>query len=237
MKIYYKQDKSNHQYYLSNAMLKCVDSYKHLGVIMSRDLSWSNHLDASVNKASKVLGLLRRTIGSKNRETFSVLYRSLVRPPLEYASPVWSPYLVKDKLAIESIPRRASRIVLWYKRREISYEERCELPGLSTRERRREYFSLVACYKVVFTPLGTRALVPGYRHKMVLCSDFVPDMLICSHSTNRVRGKVQGTNKKRVHTENQSPVQCTSTRSRLVLGQGHRDRILAWVLEKKACSH
>ena len=112
MRISYKQDKRNRQYYLSNARLKCVDSYKDLGVIMSRDLSWSNHVDTLVNKANKVLGLLKRTIGSKNREIFSVLYRSLVRPLLEYASPVWSPYLVKDKLAIESIQRRASRIVL-----------------------------------------------------------------------------------------------------------------------------
>ena len=86
MRISYKQDKSNHQYHLSNAMLKCMDSYKDLGVIMSRDLSWSNHVDASVNKANKVLGLLKRTVGSKNREIFSVLSRSLVKPTLEYAS-------------------------------------------------------------------------------------------------------------------------------------------------------
>ena len=143
MRISYKQDKSNHQYYLSNEMLKCVDSYTDLGVNMSRDLSRSNHVDASVNKANKVLGLLKRTVGSKNREMFSVLYRSLVRPLLEYASSVWSPYLVKDKLAYESIQRRASRIALGKKRRELSYEERCELLGWSTLERRREYFSLV----------------------------------------------------------------------------------------------
>jgi len=117
---------------------------------MSRDLFWSNHVDASVNKANKVLGLLKHTIGSKNREIFSVLYRSLVRPLLEYASPVRSPYLVKDKLAIESIQRRASRIALRQKRREMSYEERCELLGWGTLERRREYSSLVECYKTVF---------------------------------------------------------------------------------------
>ena len=94
---------------------------------MSRDLSWSNHIDASVNKANKVLGLLKRTVGSKNRDIFSVLCRSLVRPLLEYASPVWSPYPVKNKLAIESVQRRASRIALGQKRREMTYEERCEL--------------------------------------------------------------------------------------------------------------
>ena len=70
MRISHKQDKSKHQYYLSDARLKCVDSYKDLGVIMSRDLSWSNHVNASVNKANKVLGLLKRTVGSKNREIF-----------------------------------------------------------------------------------------------------------------------------------------------------------------------
>ena len=55
MRISYKQDKRNHQYYLSNARLKYVDSYKDLGVIMSRDLFWSNHVDTFVNKANKVL--------------------------------------------------------------------------------------------------------------------------------------------------------------------------------------
>ena len=96
---------------------------------MSRDLSWSNHVDVIVNKANKVLGLLKRTVGSKNKEIFSMLYKPLVRPILEYACPVWSPHSVtiqdmhipgsvspmtciaKDILAIEKVQRRASRIV------------------------------------------------------------------------------------------------------------------------------
>lgn len=43
-----------------------------------------------------------------------------------------------------------SRIVLGQKRCEMSYEDRCELLGWSTLEHRREYFSLVECYKIVF---------------------------------------------------------------------------------------
>ena len=79
---------------------------------MSRDLSWSNNVDAIVNKANKVVGLIKRTVGSKNKEIFSMLYKSLVKPILEYECPVWSPYLVKDKLAIEKVQRRASRVAL-----------------------------------------------------------------------------------------------------------------------------
>ena len=112
MRISYKQDKSNHQYYLSNAMLKCVDSYEDLGVIMSRDLSWSNHVDASVNKVNKVLGLLKRTVGSKNRDIFSVLYRSLVRRLLEYASPVWSPFLVKKNWPLKAYNKEHQELPL-----------------------------------------------------------------------------------------------------------------------------
>ena len=75
MRITHKQDKSKHPYHLSNTELESVNSCKDLG-------------------------LLKRTVGSKNREIFSMLYKSSIRPILEYAWPVWSPCLVKDKLAI-----------------------------------------------------------------------------------------------------------------------------------------
>ena len=68
----------------------------------------------SVSKANNVLGVLKPTVCSKNREIVSALYRSLVRPLLEYASPVWSHYLVKDKLAIESIKRTGCIDALCY---------------------------------------------------------------------------------------------------------------------------
>ena len=75
MRIKHKQDKSKHPYHLSNTELESVNSCKDLG-------------------------LLKRTVGSKNREIFSMLYKSSIRPIQEYAWPVWSPCLVKDKLAI-----------------------------------------------------------------------------------------------------------------------------------------
>ena len=150
MRITHKQDKSKHPYHLLNKELKSVNSCKDPCVQVSRDLSWSNHVNAIVNKANKVVGLLKRTVGSKNREIFSMLFKSLVRPILDYACPVWSPYLVKDKLAIEKVQRRASRIALGQKLREMSYEERCILLNWNTLQHRREYLPVVECYKTVF---------------------------------------------------------------------------------------
>ena len=146
MRITHKQDKSKRPYHLSNAELKSVNSCKDLGVDVSRDWSWSNHVDAIVNNAHIVVGLQKRTVGSKNREIFSMLYKSLVRPILEYACPVWSPYLVKDYLALEKVRRRA----LSQKLCKMSYEEWCMLLNWNTLQHRRECLSVVECYKTVF---------------------------------------------------------------------------------------
>ena len=78
----------------------------------------------TINKANKLLGLVFRAEGSSNPGAFSTLYKSLVRPVLEYTAPVWNPYLVKDVLALERVKRRASRLALGQKRGEIEYEER-----------------------------------------------------------------------------------------------------------------
>ena len=45
------------------------------------------------------MGLLKRTVSSKNKEIFSMLCESLVISVLEYACPVWSPSkrMVKKK--------------------------------------------------------------------------------------------------------------------------------------------
>ena len=107
--------------------LKDVDNFKDLGVTITRDLSWGNHISITVNKANKVLGSIKRSVGTANTNVFSMLYKSLVRPILEYAVPVWCPYLVKDIHALANVQRRASRVALNQCKGYMSYEDRCKL--------------------------------------------------------------------------------------------------------------
>ena len=67
---------------------------------MASDLTWTKQVEELVRKANKVLSLLKRKVHSKNMKNFSILYKTFVRPILEYASPVWSPHLAKDINAI-----------------------------------------------------------------------------------------------------------------------------------------
>ena len=56
-----------------------------LGVIVGSDLKWREHVDRMVGKANSTLGMLKRTIESREPGLWKDLYVSLVRPHLEYA--------------------------------------------------------------------------------------------------------------------------------------------------------
>ena len=45
------------------------------------------------------------------RDMFIILYKSIVRPLLEYATCIWSPYLKKDIRRLESVQRKATKFV------------------------------------------------------------------------------------------------------------------------------
>ena len=149
MRITHTRDKSITQY-ISDKPLKDAKSFKDLCVTISKDLSWDNHISITVNKANNLLGLIKRSVGTTNVNIFSTLYLSLVRPILEYAVPVWCPYLVKDIRALESIQRRASRLALNQHKGEMPYADRCKLLKWPLLSDRRNYLSLIECYKFVF---------------------------------------------------------------------------------------
>ena len=70
------------------------------------------------------MGLLKRNVGPGNKEVFSRLYKALVIPILEYAVPLWSPYLQKNIDALERVQRRASKYALPMSSRESPCQER-----------------------------------------------------------------------------------------------------------------
>ena len=111
-----------------------VSSYKFLGVIISNDLSWNEHCDSIHKKATKrffVLQTLKRVgLGTNN---LVLVYCSIVRSIVEYASPVWAAIpLHLDKL-IESVQRQALKIIFG----RVDYTEALVLAGLESLSDRR----------------------------------------------------------------------------------------------------
>ena len=63
------------------------------------------------SKANSVKSFLQRNINSCTEMVKVACYKSMIRPILEYASTVWSPYTKKNILMIEAVQRRAARFV------------------------------------------------------------------------------------------------------------------------------
>lgn len=75
------------------------------------------------------------------------LYKTYVRPLLEYAFQIWSPYFQKDKDLLEKVQRRATKMVVGL--RDKPYEQRLAELGLSTLEQRRKRGDLIETYKIL----------------------------------------------------------------------------------------
>ena len=84
---------------------------KYLGVGLSNDLDWSHHINSITTRANKTLGLLRLTLKSCSPYIKNIAYKTLVRPQLEYCSPIWDPYEKGHILLLEKVQRRAARFV------------------------------------------------------------------------------------------------------------------------------
>ena len=66
-------------------------------------MSFSPHIQKISAKATRMLNFIRRNLYNYSKEMKSRAYLILVRPILEYASPVWDPHLVKDRDQIEKV--------------------------------------------------------------------------------------------------------------------------------------
>ena len=137
-------------YYVNDNQLKAVSKIKALGVYITSNLSWSMQVNKCANKANSVLGFIKRTVGPKNPELFLKLYKSLVRPILEYCSPVWCPHLKKDSSTLKKGQLRPSECRLGNIGRDMSYEESITGRFFKWSEHKQRFFlSLIECYKTL----------------------------------------------------------------------------------------
>ena len=75
--------------------IQIVQEEKDLGVVIDERLKFSEHVHKAVAKANRNVSLIFRNFTYIDIETFLALYKSLVRPHLEYAITVWTPHLKK----------------------------------------------------------------------------------------------------------------------------------------------
>ena len=130
---------------LERIVLEKSELEKDLGVHVDSDLKFSKHVEIQVNKANRLLGLIRRSYEHLDCASMKTLFTALVRPHLEFGNVAWSPRLEKDKALIEGVLRRATRIIPGLK--DLSYEERLQAMGIPSMSHRRARGDMIEVYK------------------------------------------------------------------------------------------
>ena len=130
-----------------NKPIPAVEEEKDLGVTFDQKMKFSNHVDGICASANRKLGVIKRTFSTMDKTGFMLLYKSIVRPSLEYCSTVWHPYFKKDITKIEKVQRRATRQVQSLRR--LNYEDRLKHLNLLSLAYRRHRSDMIQIFKMV----------------------------------------------------------------------------------------
>ena len=186
-----------------------MSSEHDLGIWCTADLKPSLHCQHAVSKAMKVLGLIKRTFKYFNNTSLSKLYKTYVRPHLEYCEQVWSPFLAGNIDSLENVQHRATKLVPSIAN--LPYEQRLKILNLQSLYARR-LRDLIEIYKILngFTGISmnnyftiiTDSRTRGhsmklfkersrlniskffYSNRVISCWNSLPDYIIAAESIN-----------------------------------------------------
>ena len=134
-------------YYFDGTILTVVDSTRDLGVEVDVDLSFDQHISNIVSKASSRVGTLFRGFISRKPILLRKAFVTYIRPILEYASNIWSPYLLKHVNLIEKVQRNFTKRIPSLSN--LAYAERLAVLNLETLECRRLKSDLIVYFKIL----------------------------------------------------------------------------------------
>lgn len=153
-----------------------VESHTDLGIIINSKLDWSEHIGSIVRKANSSIYMFKKAFQSPSRGLFLCLYKNYIRPLLEYAAVIWSPYLIKDINLLENVQRKLTR---WIPNiSDLPYDIRLEILQLTSLNIRRERGDLIQYFKILTSHnpavdlsylfvLNTDERLRGHRLKLV----------------------------------------------------------------------
>ena len=93
------------------------------------------------------LRVIKRTFKFINKDSFTILYKTYIRPHLEFCIQAWNPSLKKDIHTLEKVQRRATKLVPGI--RHLEYPDRLEMLNLYSLEQRRERGDLIEVFKIL----------------------------------------------------------------------------------------
>ena len=147
-------------YWMDDNKLKQSHCEKDLGIHIDDNLNFKKHITTIVNKATRIMAVVRKTFDYMDEEVFKLVFKGLVRPHLEYGAPIWSPHNKNLIEQIEKVQRRATKTVPGLK--DLSYEDRLRKLKLPTLIYRRIRGDMITVYKFFNPECGFDPTLPSF---------------------------------------------------------------------------
>ena len=145
--IHYGKDNPQHKYTMDGSDLFTDTEEKDVGVLFDSSLTFRKHIRNMVAKANSRIGMIKRSFSMLSIQNFKLLYKSLVRPILEYCSSIWFPLYKGDVQEIEKVQRRATKLVKQI--RNMDYPDRLKALKLTTLTYRRKRTDVLQVYRII----------------------------------------------------------------------------------------
>ena len=112
MRLTHAKSTKMYNYQLGDTILQETKSHPYLGVTISNDLSWNDHIQQITTSANRSLFFVMRNLYQCPLDIKVAAYKALVRPLLEYSGSVWDPHSKSLINQLEAVQRRAARFCL-----------------------------------------------------------------------------------------------------------------------------
>ena len=129
------------------ASLEKCEEERDLGIIFDNKLNFDKHISQAIAKANKMLGIIKRAFSYLDCDSFLVLFKSFIRPCLEYGNTIWNPIFKRQSSAVEKVQRRATKLL--GKIKHLSYGDRLRTLNLPSLKFRRLRGDLIQTYKII----------------------------------------------------------------------------------------
>ena len=169
----------NISYSMNGITLEVTEAEQDLGVVVDNKLSFDKHIQEVVKKGNKITGMISHYICNKTKQIMIPLYKTLVRPILEYGNVVWAPRLRRDIDKLEGVQRRFTKRICNV--REQQYETRLKKLGLPSLEYRRARGDMIETFKILKKLYDTNTTSSLFTLKDSSCTRGHPFKLTKNH--------------------------------------------------------
>jgi len=135
------------EYFLMGCKIASTTEEKDLGVYFSESFKPNLNCDRASKAANKIIGMIARNISNRDSEGMLILYKTLVRPIVDYCIPVWRPNAKKDVKKLEKIQKRFTKMIDGCKK--LSYEQRLNKLKLTSLEDRHYRADMIQVFKIL----------------------------------------------------------------------------------------